>query len=63
VGQVLTKDSNNALQLRMSRAFILAAPSAVLLTFLCSMSHFMLGELEVTPLSAPGLLLTVVFLA
>ena len=46
----------------MSRAFVLAVPFAVLLTFLCSMSSFTLGELEVTALTAPGLALTVLFL-
>lgn len=61
VGQVLPKDKNQALQLKMGRAYMLAIPFAVLLAFSASLCHFMLGEVLVTGLSAPGLILSIIF--
>jgi len=50
------------LQLRLGRAFVLAIPFAILLSFVASLCSFTLGELEVTALSAPGLFLTIIFI-
>ena len=44
VGQVLPKDKNNALQLKMGRSYMIAIPFAVLLAFVSSLCHCMLGE-------------------
>jgi len=41
---------------------VLGAPFAVLLAFVCSLSNFTLGELDVTALTSPGLLLAIVFM-
>lgn len=46
----------------MSRAMVLGAPFAVLIAYVCSLCHYKLGDLEVTGLTAPGLLLAVLFL-
>ena len=59
---MLSKEKNNALQLKMGRAFVLAIPFAVLLTFICTFCSFSLGEFDVTALSSPGIFLAIVFL-
>ena len=46
----------------MGRAFVLAIPFAVLLTFLASLTHCTLGEVYVTGLSAPGFILSAFFI-
>ena len=46
----------------MGRSFILGAPFAVLLAFVATFCTFTIGELEVTVLSAPGLILTIIFI-
>ena len=46
----------------MGRAFMLAIPFAVLLAFCSSLCHCMLGEVYVTGLSAPGLILSIIFI-
>ena len=46
----------------MGRAYMLAIPFAVLLAFVSSLSNFMLGEVLITGLSAPGLILSVIFI-
>lgn len=46
----------------MGRAYMLAIPFAVLLAFVSSLCNFMLGEVLITGLSAPGLILSVIFI-
>ena len=62
IGQVLPKEKNNALQLDMSRAMVIGAPCAVLISFFCSFCDFKVGQLDVTGLTAPGILLSIVFM-
>lgn len=46
----------------MSRAAIVAIPFAVLISFLTSMCNFSFGSIEVSGVSAPGLVLTIMFI-
>ena len=46
----------------MSRAMVIGAPFAILTAYACSFANFNVGELTVTSLTAPGLLLAILFL-
>ena len=46
----------------MGRAFVLAIPFAVLLSFIASLTHFILGSVIFTGLSTPGLILSALFI-
>ena len=46
----------------MGRAFVLGMPFAVLLAFVASLCTFEFGDYAITALSAPGIILTFIFI-
>ena len=58
---MLPRHANASLQKRLGQSYVLGLPFAVLIAYLCSLMHFHIGNMPVSPLSAPGQLLTVLF--
>ena len=57
----MTKDKYIAFQNRIGSAYVLGMPAAILLVYALSMVNITVGGIQVTPLSACGLGLSVIF--
>ena len=62
IAQVMSREKNNDMSIKLNQTFVVAIPGAVILSYICSLCHFTLGNMVISPLSSPGFFLFLMYI-